>query len=107
MAPNYESDDSGTDEESVESAEEVAPKKISVLVTFSHPDAAVKFLASFQNFAGRLDERYSQIRAYMFIAIGLAIALHHLRSVETGQEADEKYMGTLSGGNLITDTPTS
>lgn len=27
MAPNYESDDSGTDEDSVESAEEVAPKK--------------------------------------------------------------------------------
>ena len=45
--------------------EEVLPPKITILVTFGHPDAAVKFLASFQEFSGRLDERYNQMDAYM------------------------------------------
>jgi hypothetical protein len=41
------------------------PKKVTVLVTFGHPDAAVKFLASFKEFSSRLDERYNQMDAYM------------------------------------------
>ncbi|KAG7353479.1 PWI domain containing protein [Nitzschia inconspicua] len=44
---------------------EPPPKKISVLVTMGHPDAAIKFLASFKEFATRLDERYSDIDAFM------------------------------------------
>lgn len=41
------------------------PKKVTALLTLSHPDAAVKFLASFKDFASRLDDRYNAIKAYM------------------------------------------
>jgi PWI domain len=44
---------------------EPPPQKITILVTMGHPDAAIKFLASFKEFVSRLDERYSQIDAYM------------------------------------------
>lgn len=46
--------------------EELPPHaKITVLVTMSHPDGAIKFLGSFKQFASRLDQRYNQIQAYM------------------------------------------
>eukprot|EP00980_Cylindrotheca_fusiformis_P029912 scaffold24028_cov152-Cylindrotheca_fusiformis.AAC.3 len=39
--------------------------KVTVLVTMSHPDGAIKFLGSFKQFSSRLDQRYSQMQAYM------------------------------------------
>jgi hypothetical protein len=41
------------------------PKKITILITMGHPDAAIKFLASFKEFSRRLDERYNDIDAFM------------------------------------------
>ncbi|KAL3925813.1 MAG: hypothetical protein SGILL_000161 [Bacillariaceae sp.] len=70
-AKRYKGDD---DDEAAESKDDAgdAPstsgssaKKITALVTFSHPDAAVKFIASFQKFSGRLDERYSDMDTFM------------------------------------------
>jgi hypothetical protein len=46
--------------------EELPPSaKVTVLVTMSHPDGAIKFLGSFKQFASRLDQRYNQMQAYM------------------------------------------
>lgn len=39
--------------------------RISLLVTFSHPDGACKLLGAFKHFASRLDDRYSGLQAYM------------------------------------------
>jgi len=39
--------------------------RISLLITFSHPDGACKLLGAFKQFASRLDERYSSIKAFM------------------------------------------
>lgn len=45
--------------------ESTAPKKVTALVTLSHPDVAVKFVASFKEFSRRLDDRYNAMQAYM------------------------------------------
>ena len=39
--------------------------RISLLVTFSHPDGACKLVGAFKHFASRLDDRYSGLQAFM------------------------------------------
>jgi hypothetical protein len=57
----------GTEDDEKEGADNSAeaPKKITILITLGHPDVAIKFLGSFKEFTSRLDERYSDIDAYM------------------------------------------
>mmetsp|Transcript_12576 Transcript_12576/g.30432 ORF Transcript_12576/g.30432 Transcript_12576/m.30432 type:complete len:494 (-) Transcript_12576:77-1558(-) len=59
--PRIDTDDSVNEKKK----EETAPKKVTALVTLSHPDVAVKFVASFKDFSTRLDERYNAMQAYM------------------------------------------
>lgn len=42
-----------------------ADAKVTILVTMSHADGAMKFLAAFKHFASHLDERYNSLQAYM------------------------------------------
>jgi hypothetical protein len=60
-----EDDPASIEKENDATATAKPPSKITILVTMGHPDAAIKFLASFKEFAGRLDERYSDIDAFM------------------------------------------
>jgi hypothetical protein len=39
--------------------------RISLLVTFSHPDGACKLVGAFKHFASRLDDRYNGLQAFM------------------------------------------
>lgn len=58
-------DDDNSNKDENDEDDTTAKKKVNILVTMSHPDSALKFLGCFKEFTSRLDERYSQIQAYM------------------------------------------